>query len=570
MFAEKLASHLPALDQRLVKNAWQWCMKESKDMPKYCDKSDVAVDCVHPGFTYLFWAAQEGGNGGVYNYLKATEDYATSSFAFRCEGGWDRPCDQTTKIATSPFVAVTLVEGLDPFAVLDMHDSHPYGGRQSTCAMATTATAHAISLCIEKEHYRDVALPFCIVRGSICSLYITTLSDDGVPCIKLVGYPDGGNGKGIQLHPSPSMTRKKVFVALAVFLNKFNVLFQTHGREQYRRLLRKQIQPTNPVPTIYKQGRITTKDIDRTGYEGERRKYRPGWLLEEDAQRAASCGGMFSNVEYALDRILRFSYEGEIWHDQTKSPYYFRGCVTSDIVGMTTKDVFLKVWDSNDRRFSKGDRERRYHKLAFDAGVPVAFPVLDEIARSKLSDGIEYYVFVTEYQDEDAIGTAEELLHFSISLIETVLKLHNQAGILHCGLKPDNVRWNNGVVKLIDFESAQKIEGAIWYPGPRYYTAPEVVREEPCSKKSEAYSVGATIRDMRHKLTGEHQVDREEKICQILDKAVGEMIEYDPDSRWSLQRALDHIRKKTRYLTSKKRVPDGSLRMRTRFCCNRK
>jgi hypothetical protein len=553
LFAEKLASYLPALDQECVKKAWQNCIKEVKGTR--CGEA----------FDNLFGAAEQGGNGQVSNHLTPTENYATSSIAFRCEGGCYRPCAQITKIATCPYAAVTLAEGLDPFAVLDVD------GSTSMYAMATRATAHVVSLCIDKDHYRDVALPSCILSGSICSLYITTLDDHGVPRTKLVGYPDGSNGKDIQLHPSTTMEKKKMFIALAVFLNKFIVLFETHGREQYRRLLRKQLLPTNPVPTLYKQNKTRiNNDIDRQSYKGEQRRYRPDWLVEEDAQVAATCGGMFSNVKYALDRILRFSFYGEVWDDQTQSPFYFRACSTSDIVGMTSKDVFLKVWDSTDRLFYKVDRERQHHKHAFDAGVPVAFPVLEEIVRSKPSDGIEYFVFVTEYLEEDAIGTPEELLQFSISLIETVLKLHNKARMLHCGLKPANVRWNKGVVKLIDFGSAQKMKGAICHPGPRFYTAPEVDREEPCSVKSEAYSVGATIRDTRHKLIGEHQVDEENEICKILEEAGDKLTRFEPGSRWSLKQALNHIQEKTRQLASKKRSAASSHSMQTRSCSRRK
>jgi serine/threonine protein kinase len=140
-------------------------------------------------------------------------------------------------------------------------------------------------------------------------------------------------------------------------------------------------------------------------------------------------------------------------------------------------------------------------------------------------------------------------LNYSISLMETVLKLHNQAGMLHCSLKPANVRWNNGVVKLIDFEWAQKIDGAVYHPAPPGFRAPEIVRRDPCSIKSDAFSIGVTIYALLLDLEWDYRIDVEQdEICQVLKATAREFFWRNPKSRLSLQLALDQVKNKTRHL----------------------
>ena len=50
------------------------------------------------------------------------------------------------------------------------------------------------------------------------------------------------------------------------------------------------------------------------------------------------------------------------------------------------------------------------------------------------------------------------------------------AKMLHCALKPENLQWNQGVVSLIDFEHAQDIANSSWAPGTEGYEAPEVFK----------------------------------------------------------------------------------------------
>ena len=70
--------------------------------------------------------------------------------------------------------------------------------------------------------------------------------------------------------------------------------------------------------------------------------------------------------------------------------------------------------------------------------------------------------------------TSKKLWQFCLSLMDTVLALHQQAHMLHGHLKPANLRWWQGVVRLIDFEHAQGIAQAQWAPGTDGFQAPEI------------------------------------------------------------------------------------------------
>jgi hypothetical protein len=85
------------------------------------------------------------------------------------------------------------------------------------------------------------------------------------------------------------------------------------------------------------------------------------------------------------------------------------------------------------------ESEWMYHNRAFKAGVPVAPPVL--------------------------------------------------AKMLHCDWKPANLRWSNGVVRLIDFEHAQDISDSAWAPDQE----PEILNGKPCTIRTDAFAVGAII-----------------------------------------------------------------------------
>ena len=335
-----------------------------------------------------------------------------------------------------------------------------------------------------------------------------------------------------------------MFVALAVLLNKFKTFFEKHGRAKYTEMLASRTEVVKNLPPHSITNTSTTKDPD-TGGGSDRKVFdKTGQNKrkhnEDDAKLAAACDGMFVDVQYPFLRFLRLTDDDDISEEPTKSPYYFKGRSSSN-TGMTSKDVFLKVWNADDVEISEVEVEWKLHKHAFEAGVPVAAPVLPEIARSMSSCGSEYLVFAVEYIKQDNIEDEADFCKFCCSLIETVIKLHNQAKLIHGDIKPDNLRWSNGVVRLIDFEHAQSISKAEWAPGTKGYQAPEIMNKMPCSTKTDAYSVGRTILKVWEKLRDDQQ---NQHPCHILQEIALNLTASDPESRWSLSQALNQIKYK--------------------------
>ena len=180
------------------------------------------------------------------------------------------------------------------------------------------------------------------------------------------------------------------------------------------------------------------------------------------------------------------------------------------------------------------------HKGAFDAGVPVAATVLGKPARSAGPDGAEYLVLAVEYLQNDLIKVVEEFVQFCESLIQTVETLHIKSRLLHCDIKPDNIRWHKGVVRLIDFGHSQKIENATFARGRRGFEAPEILNRMPCSIKTDAYSVGRTILTMWKVL--DNDIQQNQSFSSLHGIAL-KLADPDPTERWSLSQALKNVQK---------------------------
>lgn len=290
----------------------------------------------------------------------------------------------------------------------------------------------------------------------------------------------------------------------------------------------------------------------------------------QEAQDAASLGGTFTSVECAFERRLFIlsswnmsssndsSSDDSSSDDVTDSPFYFKGRMTSSKIASTTsKDVFLKVWNEERAGVLGVEMEWTHYKIALDAGVPVAAPVLPEIVRATSSSGIDHLVFAVEYIHEDAIRTIEDVVQFSESLIQSVMKLHDAAGLLHCDLKPANVRWSKGVVSLIDFGHAQPINLAVWVPGTRGYQAPEIVDRMPCSVMTDAFSVGRTIIETLETFCNDGNQEENHPYV-ILDNVGCRLCDPTFDSRWSLQQALCEIHDKILKFTTENDMQEPS------------
>ncbi len=176
------------------------------------------------------------------------------------------------------------------------------------------------------------------------------------------------------------------------------------------------------------------------------------------------------------------------------------------------------------------------HLTAFEAGVPVAAPLLPEITKSQSTCGSEFLVFAMEYIEQDSIDNPEDFFQFCSSLIDTVMTLHNKAELLHCDLKPGNIRWNKGVVRLLDFGHAQSRINTTWAPGTQGFEATEILNKMPCSAKTDAFSVGRIFLTLVEEVENSLQQEPNEleRIYNIL-REIGENLAHsDLESRLSL------------------------------------
>jgi serine/threonine protein kinase len=226
---------------------------------------------------------------------------------------------------------------------------------------------------------------------------------------------------------------------------------------------------------------------------------------------------------------------------QKHSPFYFK-CHPASEPLTSNKEIFLKVWKVEETQSRWVEAEVRHHREAFEAGVPVAAPYLPRIERSKSSDGSEYLVFAVDYLHQDSIGDLWVFLEYCAALIDTIKKLHHQAGLLHCDLKPDNVLWSDGLVKLIDFGHAQSISEARSTPGTRGFEAPEILKKKMAnSMQTDAFSVGQIILSGLERFEDQswEEGSQQREICNVLGQIAENLTDADPESRWFLTKAAN-------------------------------
>ena len=209
----------------------------------------------------------------------------------------------------------------------------------------------------------------------------------------------------------------------------------------------------------------------------------------------------------------------------------------------TAHDVFLKVWKVEEVDNRLVELEYLYHRRAFQAGVPVAAPILSKIAKSTSLCGTEYLVMATENIRQDRIGTKGDLVKFFRSLIQTVELLHTEAQLLHGDLKLENLRWYDGMVRLVDFGRAQPIHEAKNVRGTEGFEAPEILDGMPCSTKTDAFAVGCIILECVDHPDPWDEISGEALYRQYgVLKHLGEWLAHsNPESRWSLQKAYEYL-----------------------------
>ena len=545
-FLNQLLEKVPSLEKTFVTSAWR----------ALCDEYDLSSDtttrgemffqqCICVPFSKLLMAAG-GKDGSTHPCYRADQDVKSSMSIIRKarEGTLGQ---EERMLCVKPDAAATLSYDWDAFGMMEIKAEEPCNDRDhllgnDKCVLMTAATAMAIKDCITEKDYNKVRLPFIIVTGSVASLYVTVL-DRGYPAVRVVGYPDNDNGKRCYMYTSPWEERTKLFVAFAVLLNEFKGFFEKTARVKYNENVDKRTGVVEKFDAYSPTNRSTkgtgdqSKDNESTGHG-----LPLGSSHEQCAQEAAQCGGKFLDLRYPFDTFLHFTDSGIRVDEQTVSPFFFRGRSTTSptLLGVTpNQEVFLKVWKTDDVDIGAVHSEWIHHRRAFEAGVPVATPVLSELAKSTCSCGLEYLVLAVEFIATDDMKTMIDLWHFCSSLIKTVLTLHEKAGMVHCDLKPPNLRWNKGVVRLIDFEHAQDIANAAWAPGTDGFEAPEILEGMPCSTKTDAFSVGRIISEiMEAFLRGQTSPREQNQMLNILHEISLKLTDADPHQRWSLYQAL--------------------------------
>ena len=308
----------------------------------------------------------------------------------------------------------------------------------------------------DQAEIRSLAIPFIVVEGGFLSLYVTRLNENGVPFVSLVNlHEDIYQSDRLNCLSSPSDARLRSFVALAVLLDEFLGIMQNCDLEAYqqRRTIEDGSNIFSTTRGSHKSAGPTKRSRPSSETETSNATQGTDKEMEREACEAASCRGRFKNVVYPFTRFLIFGDDGVVEY-QSKSPYYFKGEYDREqIIDVSCPDLVEKEWMLQWR--------------AHSYNVPVASPVSKELIKSQPQQaGHEYLVAAMEFVDFDEIDTIDDdVISFSVALLSTVKRLHSKAAILHCDLKPNNVRWSKGVVKLIDFGRAQLLADARMFQG---------------------------------------------------------------------------------------------------------
>ena len=428
-FIDKLTKHhLGGLEKSIVMSAWQSYLMEFPSQNIDLMDALALKQFVYQPFSFLLKAAAGSRNESYYKADKYICSFQDMPYI---QEQHDIPQDTWVFLKTDG--AVVLYEGgWYPFGMMEIkagppsHDLHHLWSYDK-CALLTSITALLVKQVEKRENkYCRLAIPFLVAAGKTCSLYATVLDRNGNPCLREVEYPGGRTASNQVLESSSSMERKEIFTAFAILLSEFKTIFYSIS------------------PCDEKLAKI--RAAVRSGLRGLNRSCKRR-TPEAHAQEAAACGGKFVSVAYPRVGTLFNKHSSDDILEQRRSPYFFVGYQAAwPLSPMTTNRVFLKVWKVAEANIDCVEKEWMNYQCAYDAGVPVAAPATSEVTWSTSSRGSSYLVMAVDYIRQDAIETMEDIVSFSRSLIETVDKLHQQAQLLHGDLKPDNVRWSNGVV----------------------------------------------------------------------------------------------------------------------------
>lgn len=137
-----------------------------------------------------------------------------------------------------PDAVATLAPKWDTFGMIEIEVEDPYVTckrlvQNDNCVLMAAVTAMVIKECISEEDDKKVRLPFIIATGEVASLYMTVPDENGNPAVHLVVFPDMTRGTCYNMYRSPSETRTKLCVALALLLNDFKRFFEETSPAKY-------------------------------------------------------------------------------------------------------------------------------------------------------------------------------------------------------------------------------------------------------------------------------------------------------------------------------------------------
>lgn len=551
-FLQNFRPLVPALDPNGMENAWRALTKKLKLIHDTAFEMAMQQSTFTPFIELLMAAA--GAETVESNDYRAGQ-MISSSLTISCKVKENDPYEEK-KLAFKPGAAVTVLDEWDAFGMMEIkrgrHPDETLCWRDfDKCTLMTAITAILVGQSIKDDNHQDenrhdeIAIPFVIVKGYTCSLYVATLDQQGIPRIKWVKYPEAPDKRNATTRSdkhdiaiSPSRSRAELFVALAILLNKHKLLVDGKARDKYEAGIRARAAEVKKASSYSLNDFKKNDDGSKNSRSSSNKQIRVSG--NQDAKQAAALGGVFSNLVHPFIQNAVFTDYGIVNTEAMTSPFYFLADWKPTMNGTTLKRVFLKVWKVAHVVMDYVQSEFDNYRQAYNAGIPVAEPVFDTLVRSTSSSGAEYLIFAVEYIDNDEVLDENDFLQFCISLIETVIKLHEKAGLLHCDLKPSNMRWSNQCVRLIDFGHSQQINTATWSGGTEGYEAPEIVsRTKPCSTKTEAFSVGVTMEKVLKKLNKSIQ---QNELCRALHEIAVRLQDPDPDTRWSLPQALRKIR----------------------------
>ena len=512
---ETFVSQLSHLQKKFVRNGIKANEMEFDMIEDFKGAGEMAYQqFLYSSFSMLFASAAFSLVGNPYLSLQYHADENVLS-SIPCMWRENEETEyQKGHIIIQPDSAAVLKGCTDVFGMMEMKSSANNSRLNlrdfDKCVLATASTALALLPELNKKVINSIAIPFIVAGGQWLSLYVTRVTDSGVPFVSTVDlcsetYKSGSvNCKG-----SPSEARWRCFVALAVLLDDFLASIKDCNLKMYEQMKANYdgdniFSTTRSSKRSAKRNREsletdasnTKQETSDAKQETSSNKQGTNRAMEREAGKAASCCGRFKNVVYPFTRFLSFGDDDTVVEYQSKSPFYFKGEYDHEqIIDGTSQGVFLKVWRVDDLSCPDSvEKEWMLQWRAHSYNVPVASPLSKELIKSKPHQaGHEYLVAAMEFVDFGEIHTIDDVISFSVALLSTVEKLHSKATVLHCDLKPNNVRWSKGVVKLIDFGRAQLLAEAKNVPGTRGYEAPEVERGEVPSIASDAFSAGKTI-----------------------------------------------------------------------------